>query len=38
MRNRYARISGCLGIVNDGDRATLSVAYTVTAEQAITSP
>jgi hypothetical protein len=30
--------SGCLGIVKDGDPATLSVTYTVTPEQAITSP
>jgi len=30
--------SGCLGIVNDGDPAALHATYTVTPEQAITSP
>jgi hypothetical protein len=29
---------GCLGLVRDGDAATLSATYTVTPEQAITSP
>jgi hypothetical protein len=30
--------AGCLGGFNDGDRATLSATYTVSPEQAITSP
>jgi hypothetical protein len=30
--------AGCLGLVNSGDRATLSATYTVTPKQAITSP
>ena len=34
----YDGTSGCLGLVNSGDPATLSVTYTVTPEQAITSP
>jgi hypothetical protein len=34
----YDVSSGCLGLVNDGDPATLNVTYTVTPEQAITSP
>jgi hypothetical protein len=34
----YDVSKGCLGIVNDGDPATLSGTYTVTPEQAITSP
>ncbi len=29
---------GCLGLVNDGDPATLSVTYTVSPKQTITSP
>jgi hypothetical protein len=31
-------VSGCLGIFNSGDSATLSATYTVTPKQAITSP
>jgi hypothetical protein len=34
----YHVSSGCLGLVNSGDPATLSVTYTVTPKQAITSP
>jgi hypothetical protein len=34
----YNVSSGCLGLFRDGDPATLSGAYTVTPEQAITSP
>ena len=30
--------AGCLGGFNDGDRATLSLTFTVSPEQAITSP
>ena len=29
---------GCLGLFNDGDRAALSATFTVSPEQAITSP
>jgi hypothetical protein len=31
-------VSGCLGLFNDGDRAALGAAFTVSPEQAITSP
>jgi hypothetical protein len=31
-------VSGCLGLFNDGDRATLGATYTVSPRQAITSP
>jgi hypothetical protein len=31
-------VSGCLGLFNDGDRATLGATYTVSPKQAITSP
>ena len=31
-------VSGCLGLVNDGDRAALSAIYTLSPKQAITSP
>lgn len=31
-------VSGCLGLVNSGDRARLNVTYTVTPKQVITSP
>jgi hypothetical protein len=34
----YDVSSGCLGLVNSGDPATFSVTYTMTPEQAITSP
>jgi hypothetical protein len=34
----YDVSTGCLGLVNSGDPATFSVAYTMTPEQAITSP
>jgi hypothetical protein len=34
----YDVSSGCLGLVNDGNPAALGGAYTVTPEQAITSP
>lgn len=34
----YDVSSGCLGIVNSGDPATLNAIYTVTPKQAITSP
>lgn len=34
----YDVSSGCLGLVNDGNPAALSVTYTVTPKQAITSP
>jgi hypothetical protein len=34
----YKVSTGCLGLVNDGDPATLSRAYAVTPKQAITSP
>ena len=30
--------SGCLGLLNSGDRAALSVIFTVSPKQAITSP
>jgi hypothetical protein len=30
--------SGCLGLVNSGDRARLGVTFTVSPKQAITSP
>jgi hypothetical protein len=30
--------TGCLGIFDSGDPATLSATYTVTPKQAITSP
>ena len=30
--------SGCLGLINSGDRATLTATYTVSPKQAITSP
>lgn len=36
---RFYHVSaGCLGLVNAGDPAALSVTYTVAAKQAITSP
>jgi hypothetical protein len=31
-------LAGCLGLVNTGDRATLGATFTVSPEQAITSP
>jgi hypothetical protein len=34
----YDVMPGCLGLVNDGNRATLSVTYAVSPKQAITSP
>ena len=34
----YDVSSACLGLVNDGDTAALSITYTVTPKQAITSP
>jgi hypothetical protein len=34
----YDVSSGCLGLVNDGDPAALSITYTLTPKQAITSP
>jgi hypothetical protein len=34
----YDVSSGCFGIFNDGDPATLSATYTMTPKQAITSP
>lgn len=34
----YHVSSGCLGLVNSGDPAVLSVTYTVGPKQAITSP
>jgi hypothetical protein len=34
----YDVSAGCLGLINSGDPATLSTSYTVTPEQAITSP
>jgi hypothetical protein len=34
----YDASPGCLGLVNDGDTAALSITYTVTPKQAITSP
>jgi hypothetical protein len=30
--------SGCLGVINTGDKATMSASYTVTKKQKITSP
>jgi hypothetical protein len=34
----YDVSAGCLGLINDGDTASLSITYTVTPKQAITSP
>jgi hypothetical protein len=35
---QIANVSGCLGLLNDGDPATISTTYTVTPMQTITSP
>ena len=34
----WSHVSGCAGLVGDGDPATLSAAYTISPEQEITSP
>ena len=34
----YGVSSSCLGVINTGDKATLSASYTVTKKQTITSP
>jgi len=34
----WYQVSGCAGLLGDGDRATLSAAYTVSPRQQITSP
>jgi hypothetical protein len=34
----YDVSAGCLGLVNSGDPATLSITYSVSPKQAITSP
>jgi hypothetical protein len=34
----WYHLSGCAGLVGDGDPATLSAAYTVSPRQTITSP
>jgi hypothetical protein len=34
----WYHVSGCLGLIKDGDPVTLSATYTVTPKQAITSP
>jgi hypothetical protein len=35
---QIASVSGCLGLLNDGDPATISTTYTITPKQTITSP
>jgi hypothetical protein len=34
----WFHVSGCAGLLGDGDRATLSAAYTISPKQEITSP
>jgi len=34
----WYHVSGCAGLLDDGDPATLSAAYTVSPKQEITSP